>query len=652
MRDNSVDCGARLLVSLFVVSFSPSSAKAACSPAATNGPDTIVCTGNTSSQLRARGGDDTVTISAGSTNTARIALNGGDDTFVLDGNLQARLEGGSGDDTAWLNIGSSIVGQLFMGSASDSINVAAGADISGVTRFDGGDGPVDTITFQGVSAGISGAIVLNWENIILDGGTLSFGPTLSTSSVAGNGLILINDATLNAAGGFSLTGNLSNSGIVSMNDGTAGDISGVSADYAGGGQLFVDVDFATDTSDTLVIGGNVTGAATAVTLTNASTGVETGNDILVIDVAGTTALGDFTLSGGAYSVGAFRYNLDLQGSQWFLSNIGANGTGAVYEAAPDALLRFSSIPTLDQRVSQRQSLGKANSSNSTSPAEGAWLRIHGRKFDIAPQQSTSGNTYDGNIWGVQIGVDTQSIEGGNGHWVFGLTGQFGKLDSTAANGLGSGNIYAEGYGIGATATWYADQGSYLDAQAQINWIDSEISSSTSGSLVNGHSSTAYALSIEGGHRIKMGSQNALIPQAQLTWGHLDGGRFTDTAGDTVNLGSTESLLGRIGLAYEYEYDGASSGTGSSTAGPDQDRKRVYVIGNILHDFSGTSSVNVSGANLSAKNESTWAELGVGGSIVWDENMALFAEGSYRTEISGNLGNNQGVGLTAGFRMTW
>jgi outer membrane autotransporter protein len=163
-----------------------------------------------------------------------------------------------------------------------------------------------------------------------------------------------------------------------------------------------------------------------------------------------------------------------------------------------------------------------------------------------------------------------------------------------------------------------------------------------GSLAKGQSVKAYALSAEVGHRFAISETATLVPQAQLMWGRIDGGAFTDSQGNAVDLGSDDRTIGRIGLAYEYAPNKAAGGN----------QTKAYVIGNILHDFSGGSSVKVAGTTLSTKAaEKTWAEIGVGGSYAIDENKTLYGEAAYRTSFSGSSDNN-GLSGTVGLRIQW
>lgn len=156
-------------------------------------------------------------------------------------------------------------------------------------------------------------------------------------------------------------------------------------------------------------------------------------------------------------------------------------------------------------------------------------------------------------------------------------------------------------------------------------------------LLKGRGFTSLGLSAELGYRHALSATTWLVPQAQLSWSHLSGGRFTDALGNSVDLGSPDRLVGRIGLAWEYD---------ARTLGAN--RTKLYAIGNILHDFSGGHSVTVNGGALKFDTDATWAEVGLGGSAEWDGNKTLYVEANYRRALAG--GSSHGLGVTAGLRV--
>lgn len=379
-----------------------------------------------------------------------------------------------------------------------------------------------------------------------------------------------------------------------------------------------------------------------------------GDGILVVDVAGTSDAGAFVLAEREFA-GAFEYRLyqngltDPTNGDWYLrSSLSVAATA--YESAPAILLGgFASLPTFQQRVSQRGWDGYVNADKgSLAPAQGGWVRFTGERTNVTPMQSSAQTSYQSTSWGLQVGVDMTPIELSTGTLVLGINGQYGTTNGNITDAMGTGSIDSTGYGLGATATFYGNNGTYVDLQGQVTWIESDYSTATNGDLATGVDGRAYALSFGVGHRFAMNDNSALIPQAQLSWGSVESDTFTDSMGNAVDLGSNESLIMRVGLAYEYEYSEGGAFDGQAPSGQQQLQKKVYVIGNLLHDFSDQSNVTVATTNLSARNNATWAEVGLGGSITWNETTTLYTEGSYSQEI-GRQGNDA-FALTAGLRV--
>nr|WP_309082870.1 autotransporter outer membrane beta-barrel domain-containing protein [Chelativorans sp.] len=74
---------------------------------------------------------------------------------------------------------------------------------------------------------------------------------------------------------------------------------------------------------------------------------------------------------------------------------------------------------------------------------------------------------------------------------------YGTFSADVASIHGDGSIDGSGYGAGGTLTWYADNGFYVDGQAQVTWFDSDLESSTAGLVLeDGNEGVGYALSLE------------------------------------------------------------------------------------------------------------------------------------------------------------
>jgi outer membrane autotransporter protein len=655
--------------------------------ATASGTSTVMVSGMQADGIRTRVSQAGASYAAAVTDTAVVTGGSGDGSGIrtesvaassgtISVGVDATVDGSAGaagilDDAGdtVVDIAGTVIGDVELGEGSDTLAFAATADMSGIVLLDGGDdaatadGWIDALTLTGQTFSSTGANITNWETLIIDGGSLELTDgVLTVGSDAGTGLSLTNGGALDAGGAFALTGNLMtstggtfdgaggdigdysisgsvlNNGIITTQDAVVGDVITVAGDYSGTGMLLLDANTSMPAADTLIIEGSVQSAGTTVRAQSITSQAPLSSDIVAVTVNGTSMEGDFV---GALTSGAFDYSLLKDGNNFVFSAtaVAINSTGAVYETAPSILGAYNRLPTLGQRVGQRQWAGQSVARAEGQPITGGWLRFTGDKFDAT---TTTGSSIDGSTWGLQTGADFAVEPGDAGQWVLGITGQYGKVRSTVTSALGFGTIDSEGFGVGATATWYGNAGTYVDLQGQVNWIDSDFASSAAGSLAEGERSKAYALSAEVGHRYDLNQNTTLVPQAQLTFGSVDGGSFTDSPGNAVDLGSNNSTIARLGLAYEYENNSETGGN----------REKLYVIGNILHDFSSDSSVDVAWADLSTgAGEATWGEIGVGGSVTMNDATTLYGEASYRSAFSGGS-DNSGLALTAGLRMQW
>ena len=612
------------------------------------------------------GGDRGVFNSEGSrggtfTITSTGSLSGGTGPALWDKSYAGGSDTNFGAASSTLNVHGALNGNALMERGSDAVNVFSSATLADRVVLDGGDdlssvdGQIDTLTFSGFEGAVYGKDLKNWEQIVVaDGATLSFSSDSTDVEVqagdfgeAGMGLITQTGGTVQAFDGLGVRGNLLNSGRLTMQDGDADDSVTVTGDFGGGGAVLMDADLADETADRLTINGTATGTTTLFVSNIGGPATQDGADIDLVRVSGAAAENAFVLAAPVEG-GAFAYDLKFRSEVesvetlafWSLRNAGFGVTAAVYESAPSVLLGgFADMSTLEQRIGQRLWADATAGS-------GAWLRTTGNWTDVTQDNSTAGTSYEQAAFGLQAGYDLAPIVGAGGEWVLGVTGQYGQVNTDVSNAFGTGRIESDGYGLGATATWYGNSGTYVDLQGQLNWIDSDFSTAGGTTMRDGLSSTAHTLSVEIGHRYAMSATSTLIPQAQLTWGNLDGSSFTDAQGNAVAWGSYNSLTGRIGLAYEYTGAGLSGGATADTSDPKQ---KIYVIGNLLQDFSDTTSVTLNSSTLTAQNKATWAEIGIGGSIRWNDNTTLYTEANYSTELGSAAGTNEALSISAGFR---
>ncbi|MEW6438438.1 MAG: autotransporter outer membrane beta-barrel domain-containing protein [Pseudomonadota bacterium] len=587
------------------------------------------------------------------------------------------------------------------GSISNSSRVVANStfDISGLTGAGtdiqslAGSGAVNlgaktlTLTndndlFSGVISGTGGLILSGSTETLSGANTYTGGTTLTASTLragaagafsAGSAFVTDAGTTLDLNGFNQTVASLSNAGTVHMGA-TPGTVLTVNGNYVGnGGTLLINTVLAGDTSatDELVVNGSTSGS-TSVKVTNVGgLGAQTVNGIRIIDVAGASN-GTFSLQGNyvfqgqqAVIAGAYAYTLqkDAVGApadgDWYLrsslisppasdpapaSPIYQPGV-ALYENYAQVLLGLNGLPTLQQRVGDRYTDG----TGATTPSGNAtqtpiWVRVEGQHGDIAPQ-ATAASTYSFDQFKVQAGIDGPVLENSTGKLIFGFTAQFGTVDANVSSFYGNGRIQANGYGISPTLTWYANDGFYVDAQAQATKYVSDLNSTIVGGIVNNNDGFGYAFSVESGKRIGLGNGWSIIPQAQLIYSSVDFTGFADRFGAQVGLDNANSLLGRAGLQLNYQRTWRDA-EGQLTSSD------IYGIANLHYEFLDGTDVNVSGTNFVDSLDRLWGSVGGGGSYSWHGGKySLYGEVSYNTSLS-NIGKSDSYQGVGGFRVVW
>src|SRR5690606_28736703 len=155
---------------------------------------------------------------------------------------------------------------------------------------------------------------------------------------------------------------------------------------------------------------------------------------------------------------------------------------------------------------------------------------------------------------------------------------YGPLSAAVTSNVGNGSIDASGAGAGGPHTWFGNDGVYIDGQTQVTWCDGRLDSSTvGGGLVDGNAGLGYAASLETGKQIPLSAFWSTTPQAQLVYSSVEFDSFTDAFGTSVSGGSSDSLVGRLGITLDRQAEWQGSNGGTS-------RSHLYGIANLYYDF--------------------------------------------------------------------
>ncbi|MFA9438774.1 autotransporter outer membrane beta-barrel domain-containing protein, partial [Uliginosibacterium sp. sgz301328] len=292
-----------------------------------------------------------------------IALLDGADVSAASGTA---IRDTDGNAIVTMESGSKLRGAVRLGNGDDSITIEGNADISGVTYLDGGNADdsnvtdilgtsgagTNKLTFLDTTQTVTGANLLNWQTVTVDGSAVTLADGTLTTGTGSNpddslqGLVLTNASTLispatlavtgdvaiNAgstlqhAQGGTITGAVTNAGTIAWDWSDAGHKLTIDGDYTGNnGLLVMNTQLGADDSptDTLAITGAVSGS-TRVAVNNAGGlgAMTTGNGIPLIDAANAST--DAFTQQGRISAGAYDYTLYAGGrdgsyvGDWYL----------------------------------------------------------------------------------------------------------------------------------------------------------------------------------------------------------------------------------------------------------------------------------------------------------------------------------------------
>nr|WP_272213926.1 autotransporter outer membrane beta-barrel domain-containing protein [Marinicella sp. W31]MDC2879873.1 autotransporter outer membrane beta-barrel domain-containing protein [Marinicella sp. W31] len=667
---------------------------------------TLTTTGTVTGTAVMGGGNSTFNLAGGSWTgdiygdfapSGTPAANQGVDIFNWSGGtLNSGFYGQGGNDTALISVAES---PSFPAAILDG-GEDGGAPESAITS------DFDQVTFAANNANLAGRNITNWEQFTLnenvaigfvDDGMALDGYDGGNANDLGDFAMLSGSRVTAGAGlgqSFNLSGNLTNQGTLSMQDGAFGGNFIVGGDYTSKkGRLAIDVDFGALQSDVLTLGGKVDGI-TDIDIADVGTSGSVGS-ILVVDMSNSSAVdkNEFIIEdekNNTTASGIYAYSLeyDLNGDPGagyapglYLTSF-ANGPippgppapptpkvqpyVPLYEGYQSVLLEMNKLTTLRQRVGKRYWAYDApmaapvsikgapteptpyQRSNENTPAvQNLWARMAGSYTHVDPQSVTYDYKYDLSRFGLQSGLDGLFIDNEHGRLISGLTGLYRTGEAKFQSGYGNSKMNIEGWGLGATVTWYGDNGFYADGQAEATWYSSELKAEDLQHGIDNTSAFGYALSMETGKQIGFGNDLIFTPQAQLAWSSTNVESFTGAYSDDVEFNYGNSLTARLGMALERENDWYEQ-TGLSR------HSNIYGIANVFYDFNSSTKATIEQVYVAESKLGGWSgEIGFGGTYDWQD--ANERDYGVYGEISASMGfesGTYGYAGNVGFRVKW
>ncbi|MCW8127603.1 autotransporter-associated beta strand repeat-containing protein [Microbulbifer halophilus] len=533
------------------------------------------------------------------------------------------------------------------GTFGGGFDIADAANTFTLDQTLAGSGPLDklgggTLHLTGDSSGFTGETEILAGTLAVDGSLCGPLTIRAGGTLAGTGTVC---DTTSFSGGT----------IAPAGPGHIGTLT-IDGDYtSNGGNLAIDAALGDDSSpsDLLHITGDTLmgSGATRIFVTNlgGDGGETSGDGIRIVQVDGTSSADLFELGAPAIG-GEYSYDLFFEpgDGDWFLRSVGLAPTVPTYEAYAATLLDLMALPTLRQRVGNRYYAfagGGADLPTAEEPATESMGHSGGRVLRTRIEAthghfegaSSLGTEYDSTRTLVQVGADGQLADKASGIVIGGLTAHYAHAESDIESETGNGTASTDTVGVGASLTWYGDDGLYADGQATLAYLMSDLSATGIGALVDDNSGWGYGLGIEAGKRIAIGGNWSVTPQAQLSYTGVDFDDFTDPFDADIALESGDSLNGRLGVAFDTAGYGAGSGG------------HVYTIANLTYEFLDGTAVDVDDTVLDFEPHDFGGELGIGGTYEWGGGKyTVHGEALGQTSFEGSYGFKGIVGFSMRF----
>ncbi|MCA0279371.1 MAG: autotransporter domain-containing protein [Proteobacteria bacterium] len=425
-----------------------------------------------------------------------------------------------------------------------------------------------------------------------------------------------------------------NSGLVTMANNSAGEVLTITGDYVGtNGRLALDIDTASAVmrSDMLVIGGSASGTTTLVLNSVRGGAMLPGQTLTLVDAAGGTAAGAFTLSPDTVNAGFARYalNYDALGDDFYLS--ASEGLGLfqmlkVNEGA-QALWRQSADAWSARMASLRD---PAKNGVEQGPV---WFQFYSSADERDQVYAANSGDYDLSYRQKHVGGQVGADLGTLGGITYGLTGGYlasalkfaGSNDRTDYDALNLG-AYAQGQ-------W----GNYfVNGLAKYDLFQAKIDSVTGG-FTEKLDGRAYGLQLEAGARF--GNDGFFLePVASLAYSRTDLDTL-EVLGAAVDFDAANSLRGKIGARI-----GGTTPVGAGVA-------TFYLGAHLVNEFEGKDGVRFvnGGATSVLANDpvGAYGQFQLGATLVSETGLNGFVEGT------ASVGNDyQNYGGRLGVRMAF
>ena len=543
------------------------------------------------------GSADTTTVARRGTLT--VTGNGSSATNTILNSSQMNITNGASADTVAVNSSA----KVYVGDQSTISNATLNGGSLEILRGGTSTGAVINDGYMIVDSGgtaknqvVNGGLFDVFAGGNVDGLTINGGETVFEGDATVQGT-----TTINSKGFVYLHGNttfddleFNNGSVFSIYNGTFKDINITTLN--GNGTIVMNSNVAQNQHDSLTI--NSGSGSVGIALIDYSSMPVFKQDMKLIDgIAGE----NFYLVGGAADVGAFHYDLQKQGDDWYLVKTLQLSDTAVLAKNTYAATR-SILYSHMQNVNNR--LGEVH----TNKVDGVWVRGMYRQLELEFDDTTEA---DVDVNGVQIGYDYALNQNMFNRWLVGFYGGYSTEDqSFDRNGSGDGKTYS----FGAYTTMIAENGLYADISAAYYHHKQDIISYLPhGSQVDSsYDVDGYSLSLEGGKRFEISNGYYIEPQAQISYTDFDNVSYRTSYNTLIEAYNQGSLLARAGVILGKRLDNQYNMPID-----------VFVRGDFYSEMDNGHKVEVAGYAIEEDRSEEFVRLGAGMNLNTNKGQELY-----------------------------
>lgn len=279
--------------------------------------------------------------------------------------------------------------------------------------------------------------------------------------------------------------------------------------------------------------------------------------------------------------------------------------------------------------------------------ETAWARVFGETHDQNWKATLADADYDlspridGDLWGIQVGLDLLGYEHDGDQGRIGAfytrTESDGRIygNVLAVEGARAGRLSLEGDTVGGYWTHMGQSGRYLDAVFSHTWLDGSAEADTG--LAVDTKGKALLASIEGGAPFRIDRDWVLEPQAQLIWQRISLDDSSD-AFSSIDYRRFDALTGRVGARLEGDVF------------TDEMPWQAFLSVDLWHSFSRTADVWFNDSVIGTGLGGTSLEVRGGLSVQVTPNVAVFGSVGHTTSLDDQ--QRRSTGGTGGIRIRW